>query len=271
MSAEALPPLLLVGCGKMGGAMLAGWLENGLTDAVVVEPHAPAAAAFAGRVTVVDSPAAIPAGFRPGAAVLAIKPQEAQATLPAFASLAGPETLFISIMAGRSTGGMRALLGEGARIVRAMPNTPAAVRQGFTVAFPGPGVDASQRALADRLLSSIGETAWVEEEGLIDPVTAVSGGGPAYVFLLAELMEAAAIEQGLPPDLARRMARATVAGSGALLAASAEDSAQLRKNVTSPKGTTERALAVLMASEAWPALMSRAIAAATERSRELGG
>jgi pyrroline-5-carboxylate reductase len=271
MSAEALPPLLLVGCGKMGGAMLAGWLENGLTDAVVVEPHAAAAAPFAGRVTLAPDPAAIPAGFRPGAVVLAIKPQEAPATLPAFAPLAGPGTLFISIMAGRSTGGMRALLGEGARIVRAMPNTPAAVRQGFTVAFPGPGVDEGQRALADRLLSAIGETAWVEEEGLIDPVTAVSGGGPAYVFLLAELMEAAAIEQGLPPDLARRMARATVAGSGALLAASAEDSAQLRRNVTSPKGTTERALAVLMASEAWPALMSRAIAAATERSRELGG
>ncbi len=271
MSAEALPPLLLVGCGKMGGAMLAGWLENGLTDAVVVEPHAPAAAPFAGRVRVVESPAAIPAGFRPGAVVLAIKPQEAAATLPAFASLAGPDTLFISIMAGRSTAGMRALLGDGARIVRAMPNTPAAVRRGFTVGFAGPGVDAAQRALADRLLSAIGETAWVEEEGLIDPVTAVSGGGPAYVFLLAELMEAAAIEQGLEPGLARRMARATVAGSGALLAASAEDSAQLRKNVTSPKGTTERALAVLMASEAWPALMSRAIAAATERSRELGG
>jgi pyrroline-5-carboxylate reductase len=271
MSAEALPPLLLVGCGKMGGAMLAGWLENGLTDAVVVEPHAPAAAPFASRVTVVGSPAAIPAGFRPGAVVLAIKPQEAPATLPAFAPLAGPGTLFISIMAGRSTGGMRALLGEAARIVRAMPNTPAAVRQGFTVAFPGPGVESAQRALADRLLSAIGETAWVEEEGLIDPVTAVSGGGPAYVFLLAELMEAAAVEQGLPPKLARRMARATVAGSGALLAASAEDSAQLRRNVTSPKGTTERALAVLMASEAWPALMSRAIAAATERSRELAG
>jgi pyrroline-5-carboxylate reductase len=115
----------------------------------------------------------------------------------------------------------------------------------------------------------VGEVAWVEEEGLLDPVTAVSGGGPAYVFLLAEVMEAAAVEQGLPPDLARRMARATVAGSGALLAASAEDAAALRRAVTSPKGTTERALHVLMAADAWPALMSRAIAAATERSREL--
>jgi pyrroline-5-carboxylate reductase len=179
--------------------------------------------------------------------------------------------VFLSIMAGRNIAGMRALLGEAAAVIRAMPNTPAAVRQGFTVACPGPGVTDAQKALADTLLSSVGEVAWVEEEGLIDPVTAVSGGGPAYVFLLAELMEAAAIEQGLPPDLARRMARATVAGSGALLAASPEDSAQLRKNVTSPKGTTERALAVLMQPEAWPALMSKAIAAATDRSRELGG
>jgi pyrroline-5-carboxylate reductase len=132
-------------------------------------------------------------------------------------------------------------------------------------------VTAPQQALADRLLSAVGEVAWVEQESLIDPVTAVSGGGPSYVFLLAEVMEAAAIEQGLPADLARRMARATVAGSGALLGASPEDAATLRKAVTSPKGTTERALAVLMEPEAWPALMSRAIAAATDRSRELGG
>jgi pyrroline-5-carboxylate reductase len=268
---DTLPPLLLVGCGKMGGAMLAGWLEKGLTEAVVVEPFAAAAAPFAGRVTVVASPEAIPAGFRPAAIILAIKPQEAAATLPAFARFAGPGTVFVSIMAGRNVAGMRAALGEGAAIIRAMPNTPAAVRQGFTVGFPGPGVTAAQRALANRLLGAIGETAWVEDEALIDPVTAVSGGGPAYVFLLAEVMEAAAIAEGLPPDLARRMARATVAGSGALLAASAEDSAQLRKNVTSPKGTTERALAVLMAPEAWPALMNKAIAAATARSRELAG
>jgi pyrroline-5-carboxylate reductase len=132
-------------------------------------------------------------------------------------------------------------------------------------------VSAEQRALSDRLLGAIGEAAWVEEEGLIDPVTAVSGGGPAYVFLLAEVMEQAALAQGLPADLARRMARATVAGSGALLGASTEDAAQLRRNVTSPKGTTERALAVLMREEAWPALMQEAIEAATARSRELAG
>jgi pyrroline-5-carboxylate reductase len=152
-----------------------------------------------------------------------------------------------------------------------MPNTPAAVRRGFTVACPGPGVEPEQKGLCDALLSAIGEAAWVEDEGLLDAVTAVSGGGPAYVFLLAEVMEQAAIAEGIPMELARRMARATVAGSGALLAASPEDAGSLRRAVTSPKGTTERAIAVLMREEAWPALMREAIAAATARSRELAG
>jgi pyrroline-5-carboxylate reductase len=206
----------------------------------------------------------------PAAVVLAVKPQNAGATLPAYARFAG-SAVVLSIMAGRTVAGMRALLGDPATIVRAMPNTPAAVRQGISVAFAGPGVTPDQRALCDNLLQAIGKVAWVDDEGLIDPVTAVSGGGPAYVFLLAELLERAAVEQGIPPDLARLMARQTVAGSGALLAASAEDAAVLRKAVTSPKGTTERALAVLMAEDAWPALISRAIEAATARSRELAG
>lgn len=255
----------------MGGAMLSGWLERGLSRAVVVEPQAAAAAAFAGRASVVPDAAAIPADFRPAAVILAIKPQEAPGTLPAYARFATAGTLFLSIMAGRSVASMRGALGEQAVVVRAMPNTPAAVRRGFTAAFAGPGVSPAQKALADALLAAVGEVAWVEEEDQINPVTAVSGGGPAYVFLLAEVMEKAAVEQGLPPGLARRMARATVAGSGALLAASTEDAADLRKAVTSPKGTTERALAVLMAPDAWPALMSKAIRAATDRARELAG
>jgi pyrroline-5-carboxylate reductase len=271
-TAKKLPPILLIGCGKMGGAMLDGWLEQGLDSAVVVEPNAAVGAGrFAGRATIVPDAASIPAGFAPAALVLAIKPQEAAATLPGYARFAASGTLLVSIMAGKTIAGMQAALGGNASVVRAMPNTPAAIRQGFTVACAGPGVSADQRGLADALLAATGEVAWVEEEGLIDPVTAVSGGGPAYVFLLAEVLEAAAREQGLPPELARRMARATVAGSGALLAASPQDAADLRKAVTSPKGTTERALAVLMAPEAWPALMSRAIAAATARSRELAG
>ncbi|MCX7931367.1 MAG: pyrroline-5-carboxylate reductase [Rhodovarius sp.] len=267
-----LPPLLLVGCGKMGSAMLAGWLERGLArESVVVEPNPAAAAPFAGRLRCVPTLADLPQGFAPEAIVLAVKPQEAAHVLPALARFAAGGPLFLSIMAGRRVAGMRALLGDAARIVRAMPNTPAAVRQGFTVAFAGPGVAAVQKELADALLSAIGECAWVEEESLLDPVTAVSGGGPAYVFLLAELLEEAAVAEGVPAELARRMARATVAGSGALLAASSEDAATLRRHVTSPKGTTEQALAVLMAPEAWPALMRRAIAAATARARELAG
>ncbi len=179
--------------------------------------------------------------------------------------------MFLSIMAGRTIAGIGDSIGVPAAIVRAMPNTPAAVRQGVTVACPSPAVSAAQRALCDRLLQAIGKVAWVEDEAILDPVTAVSGSGPAYVFLLAELMEQAAIEQGIAPDLARLLARQTVSGSGALLAASTEDAAALRVAVTSPAGTTAEALSVLMDPDAWPIAMSRAIAAATRRSRELAG
>ncbi len=264
---DTLPPLLLIGCGKMGGAMLAGWRERGLGETIIVDPFA--TGPFPGATLLRDA-AEIPAGFAPAAVILATKPQEAPATLPIHARFAR-SAVFVSIMAGKTVAFMQGLLGAGSAVVRAMPNTPAAVRQGFTVAYAAPGVSAAQRVLADTLLGATGEIAWVEEEGLLDPVTAVSGGGPAYVFLLAELLERAAVEQGIPADLARRMARSTIAGSGALLAASTEDAAQLRKNVTSPKGTTERALAVLMAESAWPDHISRAIAAATARSRELAG
>jgi pyrroline-5-carboxylate reductase len=264
----AVPPILLVGFGKMGGAMLAGWRERGLAAAVAVDPAGPAAPGP--EVVVVADAAGIPAGFAPHAVVLAVKPQNAADVVAQYARFA-PGAVFLSIMAGRTIAGLQTLLGERAAVVRAMPNTPAAVRQGITVAVAGPGVTGPQRGLCDQLLAAIGAVAWVEDEALIDPVTAVSGGGPAYVFLLAELLERAAVEQGIPACLARLLARHTVAGSGALLAASAEDAAALRRAVTSPRGTTERALAVLMEEHAWPALISRAIEAATERSRELAG
>jgi pyrroline-5-carboxylate reductase len=264
----AIPPILLVGLGKMGGAMLAGWRERGLAPSVAVDPMLPPAPGP--EITVVPDAASIPAGFRPSAVVLAVKPQNAAETLPLYARFA-PDAVMLSIMAGRTLSGMAGLLGANAAIVRAMPNTPAAVRQGITVCCPNQAVTPAQRALCDSLLAAIGSVAWVDDEALIDPVTAVSGSGPAYVFLLAELMEQAAIEQGIPPALARQLARATVSGSGALLAASPEDTAQLRKNVTSPGGTTAAALAVLMDPAALPAALSRAIAAATQRSRELAG
>lgn len=263
---EALPPLLLLGGGKMGGAMLAGWREQGLAPSVVVDPAA--AHLSEPGVLVVPDVSAVPAGFRPAAVVLAVKPQQADAAVPGLAPFAAG-AVALSIMAGRTVANLQALL-PGAPVVRAMPNTPAAIRQGITAAFAGPGVGGAARELCDRLLRSIGEVAWVDDEGHLDAVTAVSGGGPAYVFLLAELLERSAVEQGIPPALARRLARVTVAGSGALLAASEADAADLRVAVTSPGGTTQQALAVLMADGAWPAAVSRAIAAATRRSQELG-
>ncbi len=262
-----LPPVLLLGGGRMGAAMLAGWRKQGLAPSVVIDP-APAALSLAGEgVQVVASADSVPDGFAPSVIVLAVKPQMAGEAVPGVARFAG-RALVVSIMAGRTIAGVQALTGAEA-VVRAMPNTPAAIGRGFTAAFAAPGVSAAQRALCGTLLAAIGDVAWVEAESQIDAVTAVSGGGPAYVFLLTELLAAAAIEQGLPPDLAQRMARATVSGSGALLDAADDDPAAMRRAVTSPAGTTERALAVLMAPEAWPAAMSRAITAATARSREL--
>ena len=263
---EALPPILLVGSGKMGGAMLAGWRERGLSRCVVVDP---AGVVEQGNgVELVRSAADVPAGFRPGAVVLAVKPQVAADAIPQ-ATHAFGDAVVLSIMAGMTVGAIEALVGAGHAVVRAMPNTPAAVRQGITVACARPGVTPEQRALCHALLEAIGVVEWVDDEALIDAVTAVSGGGPAYVFLLAELLEKAAVEQGIPPLLARRLARVTVSGSGVLLAASEQDAADLRIAVTSPGGTTQRALAVLM--QDWPGSVSRAIGAATARSRELGG
>ncbi len=262
-----LPPILLLGGGRMGAAMLAGWRKQGLAPSVVIDPAPGAAALAGGGVQVVTAADAVPEGFAPAVIVLAVKPQMAADAVPGIARFAG-SALVVSIMAGRTIAGVQGLSGAQS-VVRAMPNTPAAIGRGFTAAFAAPAVTAAQRTLCETLLTAIGEVAWVDSESQIDAVTAVSGGGPAYVFLLTELLAAAAIEQGLPPDLARRMARATVSGSGALLDATDDDPAAMRRAVTSPAGTTERALAVLMAPESWPAAMSQAIAAATARSREL--
>ena len=259
----AIPPLLLVGCGQMGGAMLSGWREQGLAPSVVVDP---AAAPDTGGHRFVASLAEAPGDFRPSLVVLAVKPQMAAAVLPALARFGAAPVL--SIMAGWTVAGLEGLLGRPG-VVRAMPNTPAAIGQGMSVACAGAGVDAAARALCDRLLRSVGAVAWVDEEPMLDAVTAISGGGPAYVFLLAELLEREGVAHGLPPDLARELARRTVSGSGALLAARPQDAAVLRQAVTSPRGTTERALAVLMAAPAWPALLHEAVGAAIARAREL--
>ncbi len=211
----------------------------------------------------------VAASFKPEIVILAVKPQAVDAILPSVVPFAR-DAVVLSIMAGRSISGLASALGPAAAIVRAMPNTPAAIGRGITVACAGPDVRASQRELCERLLAAVGATAWVEDEALLDPVTALSGSGPAYVFLLAELLEAAGIEQGLPPPLARQLARLTVSGAGALLdAAPHEDAASLRRAVTSPGGTTASALDILMGPSAWPASIPAAIEAATQRSRVL--
>jgi pyrroline-5-carboxylate reductase len=268
MTNPALPSLLLVGGGRMGRAMLAGWKELGLAPSVVIDPMPEAQSLTAEGVTVVAGPEAVPADFAPSAVILAVKPQNAGAVLPLYGRFA-EQAVFLSIMAGQRVSGIAAAIGSGARVVRAMPNTAAAVRQGVTVAVAGPAVSPAERALCDRLMAAIGTIAWTEDEALLDPVTAVSGSGPAYVFLLVELLERAGVAEGIPPETARMLARQTIIGAGALLAASPEDAAALRVAVTSPKGTTQAALDVLMAPEAWPQLVAEAVAAATRRSREL--
>jgi pyrroline-5-carboxylate reductase len=265
------PALLLVGCGKMGGAMLAGWLDRQITDrALVVEPGE-GASAFRGKagVTIVADVAAA-GDFTPDVVVLATKPQVMDSVVPAYRRFAGATTLFMSIAAGKTLAYFERHLGDAA-IIRAMPNTPAQVGRGITVACANGRVDARQRALAETLLAAVGEVGWVEDESLIDPVTAVSGGGPAYVFLLAECLADAGVEAGLPRDLAVRLARATVSGAGELLHRSSETAATLRQNVTSPGGTTQAALNVLMAEDGLRPMLIKAIAAATRRSRELAG
>jgi len=265
-------PLLLVGGGKMGGALLRGWLAGGLApaDAVVVEPNSAAMAAEAQRGVVVHEDAgAIAKDFRPRVVVLAVKPQMMDAALPGYRRFARAGTLFLSIAAGKTIGYFERHLGSDAAIVRAMPNTPAAVGRGITVCCPNARVGADDRALADTLMAAVGAVDWVDDEALIDAVTAVSGGGPAYVFLLIECLAKAGEAAGLPAELAMKLARTTVSGAGELARLSDEPAETLRRNVTSPGGTTLEALKILMQDDAMQALFTRAIAAATGRSREL--
>ena len=263
-----LPSLLLVGAGRMGAALLSGWREQGLSQTFVVDPSADAQSLAGPGVSVLSDAALLPADFSPEAVILAVKPQMAASVLPRYARFAS-SGIFISIMAGKTVQGVTQMTGGLSVVVRAMPNTPAAVRQGITVAFAGPDVSVAQQNLSGRLLSAVGEVAWVKDESMLDSVTAISGGGPAYVFLLTELLEQAGLDQGLPADLAKRMARLTIVGSAALLAASSETPGALRVAVTSPGGTTAEALKLLRADDALPKIFKAAIQAATDRSREL--
>ena len=261
-------PIVLAGAGKMGGAMLTGWLARGLDarHVAVIEPQPSdeIGALVTRGIRLNPSPNDIGAV---ATLVIALKPQtfrEAGATLK---PLAGSSTLVVSIMAGMTIASIAGVCGGS--VVRAMPNTPAAIGRGITVAVAAKNVSASQRAIADALLRATGSVEWVDDERLMDAVTAVSGSGPAYVFLLAEELARAGVEAGLPADLAAKLARETVAGSGELLHRSELPSAMLRQNVTSPGGTTAAALEVLMGPDGMQSLLTRAVAAATERSKAL--
>jgi pyrroline-5-carboxylate reductase len=273
-AASNLPSsLVLVGAGKMGGAMLEGWLSVGLApEALTVvepQPSEAIAALCSARGVRLNPQGGTPAA--PAVAVLAIKPQMLEAASPHIADLVGPDTLVVSILAGKTIADLQARLPRARAIVRAMPNLPASIGRGATGAFANAATSAGQRATAQALLESVGTVEWVEDEGLIDAVTALSGSGPAYVFHMVECLARAGAAAGLPGDLAERLARATVAGSGALLAESPLSASTLRENVTSPGGTTAAALEVLMAADGLDPLMEKAVAAAKRRAQELAG
>ena len=258
--------IVLAGAGKMGGAMLTGWLAGGLdaSRVAVVEPspsdEIKALAARGVRLNPAEKSIA-------EALVMAVKPQTFREAGPMLKPFIGASTLVVSIMAGTKIAALEEVC--GGMVVRAMPNTPAAIGRGITVAVPAMNISAAQRTTADALLRATGSVEWVEDEKLMDAVTAVSGSGPAYVFLLAEELARAGVEAGLPAELATKLARETVAGSGELLHRSDLPAATLRQNVTSPGGTTAAALDVLMGHDGLQQLMIRAIAAATKRSIEL--
>ena len=264
-------PLVLVGAGKMGSALIEGWLRLGLdarTLAVIEPQPAPQISALAGRGVRLNPDGRALANA--AAVVIAVKPQVASEALAILAPMLAATTLVVSIMAGRTLQFLSAALPRHCALVRAMPNTPAAIGRGITVAV-AQHASPAQRQLAHRLLCATGAVEWIEDESLMDAVTAVSGSGPAYVFLLAQALAQAGVAAGLPPPLAEKLARETVAGAGELLHRSPLPAATLRENVTSPGGTTAAALAVLTGQHGLGELMQEAIAAATRRSRELGG
>ena len=263
--------LVLVGAGKMGSAMLEGWLARGLKPSrlVVLEPQPMKSVKALVKRGLRLNPK--PDGAEVAAIVVAVKPQTAPEALPPLAARIGKSTLVLSIMAGRTLGFLASSLGRDAALVRAMPNTPAAIGRAITVAVTNGKASARQRKLAGELLAAIGAVEWVENEALMDAVTAVSGSGPAYVYLLAEALAHAGVKAGLPAELAARLACETVAGAGELLHRSPLDAAMLRQNVTSPGGTTAAALDILMGADGLSELMIKAIAAATKRSRDLAG
>lgn len=270
--AKAPRPIVIVGAGNMGAAFARGLYAQGLgAQVALVDPGISAAEqrrAKAEGARVAKSVAAL-GDIDPVAIVLAVKPQMMGSLLPAYSDLS-KRALVVSIAAGTTIAKIDDWLGGERAIVRAMPNTPGAIGKGISAAFANGRVSKAQRAFADRLLRAIGDVVWIDNEDLIDPVTAVSGSGPAYVFLLVEALAKAGVDAGLPVDIAGQLARKTVEGAGALLAARPDQPQVLRQAVTSPGGTTEAALRVLMADKGIEFLLREAVAVGTARARELG-
>ena len=269
-------PLVLVGCGKMGGALLAGWRSQGIAaaDVLVVEPSDDLAATVRQQhgVTVVPNAAGLPDDLTPAVLVFAVKPQVMGEVVPQFRHVAETGAVVLSIAAGTTIELFERELGVSTPIVRSMPNTPASIGRGITALCANSHVTADQRRAAQALIEAVGEAVWVDDEHLMDVVTAVSGSGPAYVFLLIEALADAAEKYGLPADTAERLAEVTVTGAGELARQSEETAAELRRHVTSPGGTTEAALEELIgANKSMHMLLDRAVAAAIQRGKDLAG
>lgn len=257
----------------MGRAMLGGWIEEGIkpNDIVVIDPS-PNNLEKASRLGCrgFTSPLLIEEGYLPDVIILAVKPQIISDVIGSYKNYTGKGALVISIAAGARIKLFEASFGPGAAIIRTMPNTPAAIRRGMMVSVANANVDDRQRKLCDILMQAIGETAWVEDEALMDAVTGLSGSGPAYVFFMVEAMKNAGIAEGLPEELALKLAKHTVAGAGELAIQAQDTIEQLRINVTSPNGTTAAGLSVLMADDGLSPLMAKTVAAASQRSKDLG-
>ncbi|HWY62212.1 MAG TPA: pyrroline-5-carboxylate reductase [Rhizomicrobium sp.] len=262
-------PILLIGAGRMGSALLKGWIGQGIGPVTVVEPKPSTDIRALAKAKKIALVAALPMSRRFSVCVVAIKPQVLKDEAPLLADFAGAGALMISIAAGADTKRLFQAWGKKARIVRAMPNTPGAIGQGVTGLYAAKTASAADRKRATSLLSALGQTVWVSKEEWVDGVTALSGSGPAYLFLMAEALTEAGVAEGLPRALSEKLARATVAGAGALLAADKSGAAKLREAVTSPGGTTAAALEVLMASDGLSALMRRAVHAARKRAEQL--
>jgi pyrroline-5-carboxylate reductase len=271
MSLRLAGPLLLVGAGKMGGALLAGWLREGFDpkSIFIVDPSPSHEVVELVARHDIATGAAIEPGSAPSVILLAVKPQIVDEVLPGVAPMLGKDTVLLSVAAGRTLSNLAQLLPADAPIVRAMPNTPAAIGRGMSVACANDAVTRDQALRCTMMLEAVGEVIWIDDEGLMDAVTAISGSGPAYVFLFAECLADAGIEAGLDPDLAMRLSRATIVGAGELLRLSTASPSTLRENVTSPKGVTSAALDVLRAKGGLKELLARAVEAAARRSREL--